>query len=158
MQQRPVLRVVRYGSTKWESTALTCPSHDDTLMECIASTLDRDRIVLADSGSPDKYILGPVLIDGSDVLQASAIEPESNLNSAINAGWAVAFSLKSDATKEFAAATAASIGTQLAIIVDGHVVSAPIVQGSIANGRVVITGNLDEDRAGELAAQLNGTA
>jgi hypothetical protein len=154
MQLRPVLRVVFHSSAAWSDTAVTCPPRDDVLLRCIAETLERDRIVLVapESLGGDKYILGPVLIDGSDVLRASAIEPDGNL------GWAVDFSLTPEATERFASATASAVGQQIAMIVDGQVVSAPFVQAPIASGNIRIVGNFDEERAKALAAQLNGTA
>jgi hypothetical protein len=42
-------------------------------------------------------------------------------------------------TKRFAKATGASIGKKLAIVVQGEVVSAPIIQAAITGGRTVIT-------------------
>jgi hypothetical protein len=72
MQQRPVLGIVYYGSPAWKGTALTCAPHDDTPMQCVGQTLDRERIVLVGSKPRAKYILGPVVLDGSDVLRAVA--------------------------------------------------------------------------------------
>ncbi len=55
-------------------------------------------------------------------------------------------------SKKFAAATAASIGKQIAIVYDGKVVSAPTVQNSITNGEAVITGQKSLEEAKELAS------
>jgi preprotein translocase subunit SecD len=153
IQFRPVLHVVYRSSAAWNDTALTCPPRDK-LIQCIADTLDRDRIVLvaAESLGGDKYVLGPVLIDGSDALRATATEPDGNV------GWAVNFSLSPEATERFAAATVNAVGQQIAMIVDGEVVSAPNVQAPIASGSIRIVGSFDEERAKALAAQLNGTA
>jgi preprotein translocase subunit SecD len=155
MQQRPVLGIVYYGSPAWKQTALTCAPHDDTLMHCVAQTLDRHSIVLVGSKSAgrDKYILGPVVLDGSDVLGAVAVKEIGS-----QPFWVVDYRLTPEGTRRFADATRVAIGKQIAIIVDGQVVSAPVVQASIQSGQGVITCACDEEEAKALAAQLNGGA
>jgi preprotein translocase subunit SecD len=152
MQERPVLGIVKYYSLEWKSTHLTCAPRDDELIQCIASTLDRDRIVLRSSSSRDRYILGPVVIDGADILRAVAVRPNGFRD------WHVDFELTADATERFAVATTAAVGEQLALIIDGQVVSAPVVEEPIWHGSVAITGGYDEEEAKALAAQLGGTA
>jgi preprotein translocase subunit SecD len=154
MQERPVLGIVDYYSAEWKSTPLTCSPRDDMLIECIAATLDRDRIVLVAADSRDKYILGSVVIDGADVVRAVAVRSQ-----VIGmAGWHVDFKLTPDATKRFAVATSAAAGKQLALIINGQVVSAPVVEEPIRHGYVTITGGYEEEEAKALAAQLGGTA
>jgi preprotein translocase subunit SecD len=154
MQLRPVLGIVEHYSLEWKSTHLTCAASDDELIQCISASLNRDRIVLIASDSRDKYILGPVVIDGGDVAGAVAVRSQ-----VIGlAGWQVEFELTPEATKRFAVATSAAVGKQLAIIIDGQVVSAPIVEERIRNGHGIITCACDEEEAKALAAQLGGTA
>lgn len=154
MQERPVLGIVEHYSPEWKSTHLTCAPRDGELIQCIAATLDRDRIVLLSSSSRDKYILGPVVIDGADVVRAVAVRSQ-----VIGmAGWHVDFKLTPEATKRFAFATTAAVGKQLALIIDGQVVSAPVVDEPILHGSVAITGGYDEEEAKALSAELGGTA
>ena len=152
----PSLGSLYYGSPAWKETALTCSPHDDALMQCIAQTLDSDRVVLAgsNSGGRDKYILGPVVFDGSDVLRAVAVKE----NGGFQPYWLIDFTLTAEAARTFADATREAVGRQIAIIVDGQVVSAPTVQAPIPNGQGAITCACDEERAKALAAQLNGSA
>ena len=157
MQQRLVLGIVYYGSPAWKGTALTCAPHDDSLTQCVAQTLDSDRIVLVGStsaGGRNKYILGPVVLDGSDVLRAVAVKQIGG----VQPFWVIDFRLTPEGTRRFADATREAIGKQIAIIVDGQVVSAPVVQAPIRNGYGVITCACDEVQAKALAAQLNGGA
>jgi preprotein translocase subunit SecD len=154
MQQRPVLGIVYVGSPAWKGTALTCAPHDDTLMQCVAQTLDSDRIVLVGSKPRAKYTLGPVVLDGSDVLRAVAVKQMGGFQPY----WEVHFRLTAEGARRFADATREAVGRQIAIIVDGQVVSAPTVQAPIRNGQGVITCACDEERARALAAQLNGGA
>jgi preprotein translocase subunit SecD len=161
MQQRQVIAIVSRTSPQWSKTPATCGPNAATLTHCIAATLDQDRIVLVTSGPyHDKYILGPVLIDGRDVAQAIAVRTSTFSGTR---GWQVEYRLTPEGAKRFATATTNAVhaqppGNQIAIIVDGRVISAPIVQAPIRNGNGVITGNYDEQRAKALAVQLEGTA
>ncbi len=60
--------------------------------------------------------------------------------------------------KLFAEVTAANIGKQIAIFLDGQVLSAPTVQASITDGIAVITGNFTVQEAKDLATRLNSGA
>jgi preprotein translocase subunit SecD len=161
MQQRQVIAIVSRTSPQWSRTHATCGPNAATLIHCMAATLDEERIVLVASGPyHDKYILGPVLIDGRDVAQAMAVRTSTFSGTR---GWQVEFRLTPEGAKKFAIATTSAghaqpPGNQIAIIVDGRVVSAPIIQAPIRNGNGVITGNYDEQRAKALAAQLEGAA
>jgi hypothetical protein len=58
------------------------------------------------SDSRDKYVLGPVVIDGADLIRAVAVQSQ-----VIGmAGWHVDFKLTPEATKRFVAATTAAVG------------------------------------------------
>lgn len=56
--------------------------------------------------------------------------------------------------KEFAQITAANVGRQLAIVLDGEVQSAPRINEAIPSGRAVITGRFSQDEARDLAIVL----
>ena len=56
-----------------------------------------------------------------------------------NGGRAVNFNLKSDGAAAFATYTAAHVGDQFAIVLDGTVISAPVIEGAIPGGTVQIT-------------------
>ncbi len=45
-------------------------------------------------------------------------------------------------------------GTELALVVDDHVISAPIVDSSMKDGTLGVTGDYDKVQAKALAAQL----
>jgi preprotein translocase subunit SecD len=67
--------------------------------------------------------------------------------------WTVHFELKPDGAKVFGDYTARHIGKPLAIVIDGVVISAPVVQSRLSEGGV-IAGNFTQDDAKLLAAQL----
>ena len=55
----------------------------------------------------------------------------------------------------FAAITKENINKRLAIVVDGHLYSAPVIRSEITEGKAQITGSFTEQEAKELAAKIN---
>lgn len=79
----------------------------------------------------------PVLFSGDQIDPsgvAPGIDPTTNQR-------VVQFKLKSDAAKTFATYTENNVGHFFAIVLDGTVVSAPVIQSAIPNGSGQITGN-----------------
>ncbi|MBN1587403.1 MAG: protein translocase subunit SecD [Candidatus Omnitrophica bacterium] len=70
----------------------------------------------------------------------------------------IAFELTPEAGKKFARVTRRNVGRQLAIILDGKVVSSPVIQSEIPSGRGQITGRFTIDQATDLAIQLRAGA
>ncbi|HTH47117.1 MAG TPA: protein translocase subunit SecD, partial [Candidatus Limnocylindria bacterium] len=66
----------------------------------------------------------------------------------------IAFTLNSDGAEIFATITRENVGQQLAIILDGEVVSAPVIRGVIPGGSGSITGDFSEKEAFDLATAL----
>lgn len=104
----------------------------------------------------DKYLLYAlrwgeegVILGSSDIKNTTA-----NANSD---GAYVEVELSEDGAQRFTAATAAAIGNQLAIVVDGKVVSAPSVASIIEGGVFWITGNFSMQGAEMLSAILNAS-
>ena len=60
--------------------------------------------------------------------------------------------------KLFSDITTANIGKQVAIFLDGQIISAPVVQTAITDGIAVISGNFTTDLAKQLATRLNSGA
>jgi preprotein translocase subunit SecD len=89
------------------------------------------------------------LIDGADI--KSATFQKDPLNSAPE----VEVTFTARGAKRFAEVTRDHVGHRLAIIVDGKVCSAPMVQTEIAGGKAVITGSFSEEEATQLAARLS---
>jgi len=67
----------------------------------------------------------------------------------------VGIEFDSEGAKNFAQLTKENIGKQIAIFLDGQVISAPTVQTEITDGKAVITGNFSLDEAKKLAQRLN---
>lgn len=151
LQLRPVVEIVTPSSTAWEETDLTCTFQAAARGECSASTLDEPRIVLPGPGEdPEKYVLGPHVVDGRDVERAVA-----QRDTQPDAGWIVYVDLTAEGTERFGAATEDAVGSQIAIIVDGRIVSSPRVAVPITGGNVVVASGLTERRAAQLASRID---
>jgi SecD/SecF fusion protein len=70
----------------------------------------------------------------------------------------VNFSLDSEGGREFARMTASNIGRPLAIVLDGRVLTAPVIRSVIAGGSGEISGDFTPQEAGQLALLLRAGA
>lgn len=86
-----------------------------------------------------------VLVSGDSVLDAEATHDSSTEQ------FVVAFRLDSKGTQRFKWATTRNIGKPFAVILDGQVISAPIIREPIEHGTVQISGNFTAQSAKELA-------
>ncbi len=68
---------------------------------------------------------------------------------------AVSLQFNSEGAKIFGDLTKKNLGKTMAIYIDGHLVTAPVIQAVIANGQAEITGNYTLDEAKKLAGRLN---
>lgn len=95
------------------------------------------------------YRLAPAEITGG--VEAAEAEKPANLTD-----WVVALSFDSQATPKFATMTRELAGTNtlLAVVLDGQVLTAPVIQDAVEDGKVQIGGTFTQDQADEIAAQL----
>ncbi|MEN9354943.1 MAG: hypothetical protein RL318_2268 [Fibrobacterota bacterium] len=84
--------------------------------------------------------------------------PEMAQGGMNNGSAEVLLKLKNRGPKEFARITGANIGRQLAVVLDGTVFSAPVIQGRITGGTASITGMKDIDEARQLSIVLRAGA
>ncbi len=64
------------------------------------------------------------------------------------------FKLTSEGSKVFAEYTSANVGTYLAIVLDGQVISSPVIKNAITDGQGQISGSFTIETANQLAVQL----
>jgi beta-lactamase regulating signal transducer with metallopeptidase domain len=95
-------------------------------------------------------VVKEALLDASDFRTAQVRESESNPGE-----LEVLASLSDDASGLFASATEANIGRRLAIVFDGEVLTAPVVQDRITSS-VAITGSLTRQEAQAIATAITG--
>jgi preprotein translocase subunit SecD len=157
LQMRQVLEIVPPSFADWDETKLTCSGQGEALSECVASARDVASIVLLrhEEGG-QKYVLGSVIVDETDVVHATA-QREGPYAPSYSAYWSVYIDFTTEAADAFQAATEAAVGSEIAIIVEGHIVSSPTVAEPIRNGSVVLTGSFTKTQARSLASSLSGS-
>jgi len=125
-----------------EYATLTCDTDSQ-------GSVDRPEDVVA-SCSEDgsfKYLLGPAVVEGTQVTDASAGTRQAT------GEWIVQLDFDTDGSAAWAEYTGANIGKQVGITLDGRVISAPTINQAIAGG-TEISGTFDQASATELANQL----
>ena len=113
-----------------------------------------DTIVACDRAGSSKFILAPAEVLGRQVSKASA-----GIDTQAGNVWTVALTFDGDGTKAFGALTTrvtslTSPLNQVAIVLDGLVVSAPSINEAIPSGNAQITGNFSQTEAQDLANVL----
>lgn len=153
LQVRGVVEFVSPDSTT-EPPPLTCDGQDGPIADCVAANHGEEHLVLV-GPEPDggTFVLGPVIVDGSDVLAANVLPPPTS-----GLGWAVAIQLTPAGASAFAEETGASVGDRIAMVVDGQVVSAPTVAVPITSGAIHIGGSFAEAEADALASSFTPTS
>jgi preprotein translocase subunit SecD len=132
-------------------------SFDCTLAENRQGTgtdLPSQTIVACDRAGLTKYILGPAEVLGRQISEASA-----GLDTQSGNAWFVSLTFNGEGTAAFAAVTSRVTSlpepnNQLAIVLDGLVVSAPRINEAIPSGTAQITGSFTQLEAKDLANVL----
>jgi preprotein translocase subunit SecD len=95
------------------------------------------------------YLLGPSIIDGQEISDASSVFNSQQSRHEIS------LSFKTTGSNTWAQFTSANIGKQAAFVLDSKVVSAPTIQGATPAGSATsITGSFTAESAKELANTL----
>lgn len=94
---------------------------------------------------------GATVLTGKDLKDAKAQIDQGNRN-------LVALEFSDEGAKKFADLTTKNVGKQIAILLDKQVLTAPVVQEPIPNGKAVITGNRTIEEAQHLAILLRSGA
>lgn len=115
-------------------------------------------LITCDTTGTQKFILGPVEVEGANISDASNGTVQSSTGASTNT-WAVNLDFDASGTQAFADVTQrlfplTSPRNQFAITLDGYVITAPATQAVITGGSAQITGNFDRDSSKVLADQL----
>lgn len=108
-------------------------------------------VLLASSEEGQGYLLGQIYVGGKDLVDAKTAY--DNLGRPV-----VTLKFNSEGARLFDEATAANVGRQIAIVLDGKVVSAPVVQQRISGGEAQISGNFGVAEAQRLSIMLRAGA
>jgi preprotein translocase subunit SecD len=115
-------------------------------------------LVTCSSDHTEKYILGPVEVDGTDIKDASAgLQPTQNGGTSTT--WEVRLNFDSQGANKFLNVTKRLYTlpeprNRFGIVLDGLVISAPSANEPIAGGSASITGNFTQQSSMALANQL----
>lgn len=129
------------------------PQEDDPDKPLVACEVRGDSVI--------KYLLSRSVIEGTELSDAGAGIPQGEVE------WAVTLDIGNDKDKahpegstggeddfETISEQLAETGRQFAIVLDGQVLSAPVMQAVIRDGNSQITGDFDEQSATDLANSL----
>jgi len=106
----------------------------------------------AASGTQSLYLVKRVAaITGTDLRSARITQDDFGKP-------AVGFTLSNQGSSKFSAVTGANVGRYLAIVLDGRVMSAPVIEGKIDRNDARITGSFTTQEANDLALVLRSGA
>ena len=132
--------------------ALDCSNPEN--LQGTGADAPSDTVVACDRDGSGKYILAPAKVLGQQISDAEyGLDPTSGTQ------YAVSLTFNGDGTKAFADLTASVTSlqpplNQVAIVLDGLVVSAPAINESIPSGKAEITGDFKRLEAEDLANVL----
>ncbi len=109
--------------------------------------------ILKYENSSDEAMVSKRIILGGDNL----LDAQPRMNSETNE-TVVSFTLDRVGAKRFGKATSTGIGKQLAIVLDGKIISAPVIRDTIASGSGQISGGFTFQSATDLALLLRSGA
>ena len=135
-----------------EFAALDC-TKDESLRGGGGDSADLPFVTCDRDGSA-RYILGPAEVLGTQVKKATAAIDQQG-----SGGWYVALDFNKEGTIKFGAITQRVVSlaapqNQVAIVLDGLVVSAPRIISAITGGSAQITGDFTQQEASDLANVL----
>ncbi len=93
-------------------------------------------------------------VEKTVLLDQSALQSVEAIHRTQGGGGSISLQLTENGKQRFAQATREGKGRKLAIIIDGQLRSAPMIQSEISDGRVEISGNLTYEEADDLTARL----
>ncbi len=105
-----------------------------------------------EDGSEEAMVSKRIILSGDNLLDA---QPRMDTG---NNETVVTFSLDRVGAKRFGKATSTGIGKRLAIVLDGKIISAPVIRDTIATGSGQITGGFTFQSATDLALLLRSGA
>lgn len=125
---------------------------------------EKTNVVMARQGkiAPDSMLMdgnetGPIVLKRAVVVGGESLE-DARLTYDEEGRAAVSFAFKAQGAKKFANATRENVGKQLAIVLDGKVISAPVINTPITGGKGIITGKFSVSEANDLALLLRSGA
>jgi hypothetical protein len=115
--------------------------------DCSSGTQElQGMLMVCDSVGTVFLLKDPIVTGGVATAVAKPIQGEKE--------WFVKVGLDSQATSTLSDAVDSMSGTELALVVDDRVISAPVIDSSMKDGTLGVTGDLNEKQAKALATQM----
>ena len=111
-----------------------------------------EKLSYEDESEEDALVSNRLILSGDNLLDAQP-RMDSETNETV-----VTFTLDRVGAKRFGKATSTGIGKQLAIVLDGKIISAPVIRDTIASGSGQISGGFTFQSATDLALLLRSGA
>ena len=126
---------------------------DDDTISLKANRAPFGKIIVADFYNPEiKYLVEKKSrVGGENLVDAKAsFDPQE--------GHAVSFRFDTTGAQKFGKATSENVGKRFAVILDGVVITAPVINTAITGGSGIITGNFTSQEAADLSVLLRAGA
>ena len=126
---------------------------DDDIKSLNANRPSFGMMIISDFYNSDlKYLVEKkARVGGENLIDAKAsFDPQQ--------GHAVSFRFDTTGAQKFGKATSENVGKRFAVILDGVVITAPVINSPITGGSGIITGSFDSQEATDLAVLLRAGA
>ena len=126
---------------------------DEDTVSLKANRAPFGKIIVSDYLNPEiKYLVDKnSRVGGENLVDANAsFDP--------NEGHAVSFRFDTSGAQKFGKATSENIGKRFAVLLDGYVITAPVIRSAITGGSGIITGNFTTQEVSDLAVLLRAGA
>ena len=132
----------------WEQEKKKADEYAETVAKDAAS---KPGVRVGRDNEGRTYLLGKVYLTGNDLADAKFTQDQVGKP-------AVSLRFNKAGAERFAEATEQNVNKQIAIVLDGTVVSAPVVRQKILGGEAQISGNFTVDEATQLSIMLRAGA
>ncbi len=118
--------------------------------DCSSKPTELDGMLMLCGTDKTVYLLkDPIVSGGVDTAMPKHIAGQKE--------WYLKLSFDQQATDTLANATQTMAGSEVAIVLEDQVLSAPVIDSSMADGHVVVTGDLDQAQATKLAQRIEAS-
>ena len=136
-----------------KTAKLTFHMVDEDVAALKANIAPFGKMIVSDLYDPDiKYLIEKKSSVGGENL----VDAKASFDT--NEGHAVSFRFDTTGAQKFGKATTENIGKRFAVVLDGVVITAPVIRSAITGGSGIISGNFTSQEATDLAVLLRAGA